>query len=1267
MINIVTSSLYIPINDKDSLLISSFSVDNNFIPNKDKIELFLYDEQNNIIYTNYNYVDYTLDNNNDYINNIYIDFQSLLDSANIYEGKIKSNIHFIGYELSSSLESNYYIDEISSDRTEIKLKSVDINIENIDYSNNLDEFYLNFGNNIYVLGINLIKNNNEIYIKLYESLNSNIDIKSKCYIISKKADSYELSIDITGEYEPSYYTKLRGPNLALNIDKGISSTLYKNKYQILSTSLTNSYYQLSNLIKTKDLGIDLFIDYFDYSNFIKFSSAYQRLLNFRNKVSSIESYRNEIDALNNITGSFSQSVGISSSLAILNNNIYDIVSNFDNYEYYLYYDSSSYSWPKINTEPPYELYSTGSVNVLSWLGNIEPLSPYYGGMLLSASEYDNSNKDLLVNTLPEYILSDENNNNYLLYVNMMGHFFDDLWIYIKFITDKLRSDNRLNYGVHKNLINEVLYSFGLETYNDNKLDNIYYSLIGLDTSGSVLFPTGSDYITSNIDVNSDFNIPFNFEDINKEIYKRLYHNLILLLKKKGTPQNIRELLNIYGIPSTVLRINEFGQRNTNPDNDYYQNIFNYAYTVHNYPDNFSLSGIRIPWASPSSLSTRPQAISIRFKPQRIDSNSNYSQSLLYLGQGGGEPATKKLYVCLEYTGSFQSGSYSGSISKYDDWGYVKLVTSGSSGFTSASLFAPIYNGNWWTLLLNKDSNGLYIHLGSKYDNLINNNIYYQVSSSIINNTESWNNPGTISDRAVMRLGVQFSGSDKDYKGYIGSYQELRYYNNILDMNSFNSLILNPLSLESGYLNGYNNISFRAPLGGDLIYTDNELRKLSLTYTLGTYDPISMHPSTTGSVPTASFIVNNLIPSGNRYLLPETSSFNNSWSFEPNEELIYLKEPIAGLHNRINNKVQIENTLIPSGNVLTYYKSTQYNNNYYKKDANILEVVFSPQDEINDDISQQLGNFNLGDFINYSDLYSSSYNEINYLKLNYFKKYIKHYNINDYFRLSKFYNVSIFKLLDKFVPLNTNLDSGLLIKSHLLERNKFPSVLPQVENNYNYFTSSIEMSTITGSYGTELNNILINAIVVEGAGIQNTNGLYLPEYINTNGYYNYYQLNNINISNNYNKIVENGDWLIQNIDGDQYLASVGINTFPWQNQWDLADGTYPIPIVRQATLYDLQQWYMYNSNTLGLVSEVHKTLEEYINGEFTGSHNTFLTQSLISNQNILSYPDDEIYYRIYQFNTSGSGYSNYFNPLTAPADGEIYLLYDNGVIEVENPR
>ncbi len=117
-------------------------------------------------------------------------------------------------------------------------------------------------------------------------------------------------------------------------------------------------------------------------------------------------------------------------------NINNIITNFDNYEYYLYYNSGSYAWPKLNTEPPYQLALTNDPIALTWLGSDNINSPYYGGLILSASLFDNNNKDNLLYTIPEYLRDDPANQQYELFVEMVGQFYDNIWVYYKDVTEK---------------------------------------------------------------------------------------------------------------------------------------------------------------------------------------------------------------------------------------------------------------------------------------------------------------------------------------------------------------------------------------------------------------------------------------------------------------------------------------------------------------------------------------------------------------------------------------------------------------------------------------------------------------------------------------------------------------------------------------------------------------------------------------------------------------------------------------------------------------
>jgi hypothetical protein len=132
------------------------------------------------------------------------------------------------------------------------------------------------------------------------------------------------------------------------------------------------------------------------------------------------------------------------------------------------------------------------------------------------------------------------------------------------------------------------------------------------------------------------------------------------------------------------------------------------------------------------------------------------------------------------------------------------------------------------------------------------------------------------------------------------------------------------------------------------------------------------------------------------------------------------------------------------------------------DVNALEVAFSPTNEVDDDIIASLGYFNIGDYIGDPRQISSSatsYPDLNTLAAGYFQKYYDRYDLYDYIRLIKFFDNSLFKMIKDFVPARTNLRSGVVVKQHLLERNKYPQPMMDTYQYQNsiYNTQLINLS------------------------------------------------------------------------------------------------------------------------------------------------------------------------------------------------------------------
>ncbi len=1045
----------------DDKLIASTIIDESFSSGVDYVEYTVFNlNQEPVAYlpilNDYKIID----------NKLNIEPGNNIKSLGFTDGQYYSLYNFLTNKLGSSPDNTYYISEISSDRTELRLDSLNINNETIitstsDLINELNtseyylDFYLNFGLNKLIIANNVLldtsdSNNPTVLIKLYEPLPAEFDVKSELWIVDKIAESvaYQINLQTIFQYVDNN-VKLKGPNFNLGLnDKTNNSTDYVNFASSTTSSYqlgTGSFYsQINNLLSQK--GININIDYSSYSNFVHFSSAETRLENFYYKMSLLETYQKSARSGSNTTNTFT-----SGSTAYYNGLINDLISNFDGYEYYLYYNSSSTTWPKTNSTPPY-------INA-----SVATVSTWFNNQLTTAITYDQQNKDALVYSIPQYLYDDPTNSQFELFIEMIGQHFDTIYNYTKDITNKYNADNRLDYGVSKDLIADILRDFGLKIYQNNfSTQNLYSAFLGITPSGSLFnipgttttlpAASGLEYIKTFVTASSTSSL-VPLDDANKEIYKRLYHNLPYLLKKKGTTAGLRTLINTYGIPDTILRINEFGgkDKNNTQDWDNWQNTFNYAVQAR---ELLVTSSARL--ADDGYI---PNTIMLRFKTPDLaglDWGSTLRYGILFGGQAAVTSDASALV--LEYTGSgFSSASYSGStLDPYYQYATLKWIPNIASPLRSASLYLPFFNQDWWSVMLNFSSgsadrfeyfltSSLFAKQKGEYQG--DNYILYQASSSVTQSSTvgtSWStiylNPPT------------FAIDGTDYPSFSDAqYQELRYYNTKISESVFNDTVMNPLSIEGNQLSGsqssYTSLRFRAPLGTDL-----------KTYVGADSTLTSIHPSVTGS-----------------YVGVPTSSFTNGSStyalydpiFITSSEYIYQDQPNAGIKIPISDKVKIGSQILPTGDTLSPYISIQQDlpiSSSYTKDVNYVEVGFSPQDEINDDIQEQFGFFNYGEYIGDPRFQSSSatsYPDLNKLRDYYFQKYYKNNNIFDYVRLIKYFDNSLFKMIQDFVPARTDLATGVIIKQHILERNRYRS--PQVDWEDNQYTGSV--TSLSSGYAT----------------------------------------------------------------------------------------------------------------------------------------------------------------------------------------------------------
>jgi len=1080
---------------QDVELLNEFELNREFGSSQDVVEYHIYSPTNTLLSSSYDFKNYsTLVTNpsSSLYNTLYIDPDQDLQNSGYNLGEYNVLYNFYRPVFLSNKDEKYFIKEISSDRTEIKITTTNLsyNAVGTSYFNYVTSktgksFYsdllLNFGDNNTLIAVNTLLDTEDtsqpgIFVKLYEPLPSTYNVLDQLWVVEEISDpiSFQVNIQFTTS-ESASLEYLRGPNTNIDLnDKTNTPTKYFNTNELLGTVLTSSYQQVKSVLEEQ--GVSINVDYTDYDKFVQFSSAYDRLANFKYKLTQIQSYQSDINTLQGLNPLTDQT-SISASEATLQQNINTLIEQFDGYEYHLYFNSGSKSWPKSNEYPPYNNYSVTSDSSSVWYGSIDENNQYYGGQILSASLFDINNPNYVWNTLPTYVQDDAQNQNLELLVSMLGQHFDTVWTYTRAITDTTDADNRIDSGISKDIVADTLRSLGIKLYTSNRTNqDVFTTLLGITPSGSLVPDTGSLRVETYISASNDVT-PYN--DISKEVYKRIYHNLPYLLKTKGSYRGLRALLNCFGIEDTILRIHEYGgiEKNVQQITQFFEN---HVYSL----DTRQSSSIEVPWL-PSLMpmigehwedieqdwnniegwwngvlaeDQVPDTVQFRFKPSSIPSASYATQSLFQVNTG----SATQFGIQLKHT----SASY----------GEMKFILSGSQGYvTSSPILQPFFTGGFWDVMLKRDPSKLNLNqTGSdvSYELVTKNGnfdgddafIHYEASSSIFisgstssSYNEAWSTYTFTSGNTELLGYLGGTGSNStispDNVIFDGEFQEFRYWVTNLSQSTFDQHVLNPTSYtDNDITSSYYNLVYRLPLGNyDMISGSDGDNKIT-----------SVHPMVTGSyAPTGSFL-------GTGSSTVNFGIINNftTNSFKSESKIDAIQGPDNGGFALNENKVRILNNEIISGSTLSPYVSVQINQLSssvidYTPDLDIAEIAISPQTSIDQDIVNQFGWFDIDEYIGDPNMSGSlTYPKLEELKNFYFRKYYKKTSVLESIRLLSYFDNSLFKMLKDFVPAKTLLNTGLVIKPTILERTKQERFNPTF--TYIDHSGSIDVVSITGS-------------------------------------------------------------------------------------------------------------------------------------------------------------------------------------------------------------
>ena len=837
-----------------------------------------------------------------------------------------------------------------------------------------------------------------VVLKLYEPLSNDVGVKNKVSVVKEMAEPIRETIRLApfndadlGDrflYEADdksidYINNLRTRRLSLNdtltSDNFISSSIRDN---ILSGSVS----------------AEVNVDYNDYGNFSIFGSAQKRLENFRTKLVDYEFYSKESGSL------AAQTASAVFKSEITRNEEFkrDITDNFDHYEKYLFYESSSYStssfglgfdtsWPKENSTKPHNVLSVSASSATTW----------YNNNSTSASIYDQNNPNRLVNLIPEHIKRDSENQPFLDFLDMVGHYYDNIWVYVKAMTDTYDRREDLTEGLSKDLVWTISNAFGWKQPSGTEITELHRLITGQYLSGSF----GSEEYKQYSETSG--------KEIQQEIWNRVLTSMPYILKNKGTKESIQALVNAYGIPPTILKVREYG----GSDNKDYQPTFETQQRFTKALDFKNSQFIQTQWKETSGSLRTPDTIEFRF---RAASSSN--QVLVAKDQ--------RFAVRLLEQGSIT-----------DNKGKVEFLITSSLGTASvtSSLF-PVYNNQFWSVGITRESSSGYnttehrtleynTTSSMKYNLFVKQyesgvgRILYDSSTSMTlsGSTTTVGVTSSLQNGQWTASGDIFFGSTGSFGDlggeFTGSLQEIRYYNSPLTESAFNNHTRAPKAINGNHASSsFTDLVFRLRLD------DN--KNLSTSPTLSNIAPDQkLFANSDGAFESGSAV----------------GFTTNTFSNVVQEEKTLL--PNIGMGRKTNSKIRIEQNYVPTSSdgliYLSFDESVEQGNlDTMPKDSNRLGVFFSPTDVVNQDIIESIADLDIEQEIaDPRDEKEFFYRGLKTLADSYFQKYTGTNSFWDYMRLIKYYDQSIFEQIKKVTPARAKTTYGVLIEPTILERSK----------------------------------------------------------------------------------------------------------------------------------------------------------------------------------------------------------------------------------------
>jgi hypothetical protein len=806
----------------------------------------------------------------------------------------------------------------------------------------------------------------KLAIKLAKPLSSEIVRGQKVHITNTFASPPIFQNVYFFYKEPIVLNKLRGPNFIGSFENEGNSTEAVSLDQLIGE--TGSLYdELISKLDAKSKFITIKTDYRKFENFATFSSVELRLGVYNSKVELITELERNISDLNANLVLKPNDEYYAALKTKVEDELNTLKSSFDGYETFL------------NENPAWH-YKHGEE---------------IGGFT-SASLYDLGNGSNLINGIPEFISTDDLNYDYIKFVGMIGHYFDNLSIYIKQFTEKNNISSAPNVGVSMDLVYDTLVSLGWDPeISKENLPLLLGSFSKQDFSeDSPLYSKVGNLSES---------------DRNKLIWKRILNTLPFIYKTKGTKASVNAIISCFGIPKNLIKIKEYGSVDSQDENG---ECGLYLFEETKYEPYFSGSGeyFELPWTG----SANSLELNVRFDKDKTSEEGHVF----------------RLVSCHD---NWVVGVYR---ERGLEWGKVffSLDDGSGSAVTMMTQKVPIFDGRSYSVMLRKNDVGRPIDYPVQYELLVkrstDDRITFAESSSLIV-SESFNRSFVSgSSLFVGNYNQNTSSLGVDPEAFFGNLDEIKLWEIPIDNQSMESHVL--------YKGGYN-------------YSSPETMVDKLLVRISFNQPVNLWDTTTSgsvSIENTAFrsdfptiyaknftpVVEPNLETPECGLLTSTPMFPYQFGLKNINQAVKVSS--YGSQTIRNNKIAHVNQSLLSSLSSTGRSSVAASWDS-PSDSNKIGVFFSPIDSQNEEILKFFGNFNFGDLIGDPALvYESSYRQFEKFRQIY---YDQGFGIVDYQSFMNvvraYFDKSMFKYIGSVVPARSKYVSGILVEPSILERPK----------------------------------------------------------------------------------------------------------------------------------------------------------------------------------------------------------------------------------------